>query len=153
MFRWVLRIVAAVIVSLAALTYVALEASGVVVVETDTRGRVGEANATSELRETRIWFVRDGGELLLEAGHPNSPWVRDLERVRTIRLVGGGIHGEYRFTIEHGAEAHRRIRELMRRKYGWRDRWVAFVADVSRSRLVRLERVASNEAFGECPTP
>jgi hypothetical protein len=116
----------------AGITYVALEASGVVVVEPVVDG---------EARCAHVWFVRENDELWLEAGHPDSPWVRDLVRASTLRLVGEGLDGEYRFSIDATADGHERIRAALRRKYGWRDRWIDGLVDLSRSHLVVLEPV------------
>ncbi|HET9062611.1 MAG TPA: hypothetical protein VFO62_04920 [Candidatus Binatia bacterium] len=129
--RIVLTLTAAAMI-FAGVTYVALEASGVVVVETDVGGKT---------RSAHVWFVRENGELWLEAGHPDSPWVRDLAGATTLRLLGEGLDGAYRFSIDATAEGHERIRTALRRKYGWRDRWIDALVDLSHSRLVVLAPV------------
>ena len=112
-------------------TYAALEGGGVVTALTVDP-------ASGEQRKTHIWFVSEGKEVLLEAGAPDSPWVRDLADGSTLTLVGEGIDGRYDFRIRPGG--HDRIRSLMRAKYGWRDEWVELLFDVSHSQLVEIER-------------
>ena len=115
-----------------AVTYVALESSGVVVVHT--------VDFTSgETRKTRVWFVEDDG-LHLEAGHPENPWVNDLAAMEVVALTGENLDGEYRFSIQ-GAESHTWIRSRMKRKYGWRDVWISVIFDTTQSYAVQLAPV------------
>jgi len=121
------------LVCMVATTYAALEIGGVLVVETQS-GEGGEA------RKTHVWFVEEAGVLFLEAGNPDNPWVRDLDGASTLKLSGGSLDGEYYFTIHEDPDNHRRIRSLMRSKYGWRDRWISLLFNVSESRLVQISR-------------
>ena len=99
----------------AGFTLLALESGGVVTVYT-------AVDDTNIVRRTRVWFVQDDAHgLYLEAGHPDNPWVRDLGSARQIQLSGQGLDGSYDFAIETGPADHRKIRRLMREKYGWRD--------------------------------
>ena len=116
-------------------TYLALELSQVAIVETRQPDKKGP-------RYTHVWYVQDGESLYLEAGHPDNAWVTDLEHAKTLRLAGEGIDGEYRFTQSQEASDHDRIRRLMRSQYGWRDWWIAFLFDISQSRLIELERLS-----------
>ena len=115
-------------VTLAAITYIALESGGVTSVWTNRHDGDGD-------RETHIWFVQIDNKLFLEAGHPENPWVRDLEPGSTLTLVGGNIDGTYAFQV---IDDHRRIRSLMREKYGWRDQWIGLLFDVSQSQMIEL---------------
>ena len=119
--------------SFAAFTYLALEANNVIVVETIDPD-------TLENRHTHIWYVIDAEHVLLEAGHPDNPWVKDLTKATTLRLLGEGLDGSYRFTL-HGASSHAGIRTRMREKYGWRDWWVDLLFDTSRSVMVEAVRI------------
>ena len=125
-------VLAAVVVGTAGITYLALELGEVAIVET-----VNPDGA--RLRQTRIWYVHQPDGLYLEAGHPDNPWVRDLEQMQTLTLSGEGISGEYVFEQHESAADHQRVREMMRRKYGWRDWWIGVVFDTSQSRLIELE--------------
>ena len=118
------------------ITFVALESDGVALVETKVEG-------SDEYRQTRIWFVQSDHELLLEAGNPNNPWVRDLSISNTLNLAldGEGNSLEYAFDLRTAPEEHERIRKLMREKYGWRDLWIGMLFDVSASQLVALKPV------------
>ena len=129
-----MRLLAAILVSLLvgilATTYAALELGDVVVVET-------LAVIEDEPRYTRVWYVQDGNKLLLEAGNPENAWVEDLASLNEIRLLGGGLDGRYEFT-HHGMGSHAAIRQLMRRKYGWRDWWVSLLFDTQESVMIEL---------------
>ena len=116
----------------AAITYLALELGEVVIVETVN-------SDGTRLRQTHIWYVHQPDGLYLEAGHPDNPWVRDLEQMQTLTLSGEGISGEYVFEQHESAADHQRVREMMRRKYGWRDSWIGVVFDTTQSQLIELE--------------
>lgn len=132
MIRALCIAVAVLAVGFAATTYVALELTEVATVETASSDRSGP-------RQTRVWYVQHGDALYLEAGHPDNPWVRDLEHMRRLTLSGEDIGGEYLFQQSSSAADHERIRKMMRGKYGWRDWWIGVVFDTSRSRLIKLE--------------
>ena len=121
------------VISAVALTYFALESSGVVEVTTWD-------NTTSAPRRTHVWFVVEGENIWLEAGHPDNPWVKDLPDTPAMAVRGGGISGEYQFTIVEGLTAHQEIRQKMRAKYGWRDVWISCLFDVEKSRMIQLKR-------------
>ena len=110
-------------------TYAALELGGVVTIET-----LDQLN--SKVRLTRIWFVKEDGQLILEAGSPHNPWVQDIETQSTIKLVGEDLDGEYLLTIDRSSAGHQKIRSLMEAKYGWRDAWIAMIFDTSDSMMV-----------------
>ena len=119
----------ALVLALGAGTYLALESGGVITVTTTNQ-------STQSARETHIWYVLREGEILLEAGNPNNPWVADLERSSEVQLSGDGLDGRYRLEIIQGEAGHAEIRGLMRDRYGWRDIWVAALFDTTQSRKV-----------------
>lgn len=130
-----LRLIALVVALLTLVTVVALESGNVIRVET--------VNAqTQQLRETRIWFVHSGERIVLEAGKPDHPWVQDITQRNQLRLVGQGLDGDYQSRLL-GPDSHDAIRRLMRAKYGWRDIWVGWIFDTSRSRMVVVEPIAT----------
>ena len=114
----------------AGITYVALELNGVVVVETNPVG-------SQQPRRTHIWYVRSGTKLLLEAGHPDNPWVADIQNQSTLILHNGTLSGEYAVTL-HDPKSHTLIRKLMREKYTWRDRWISLIFDPTQSFAIEL---------------
>lgn len=124
----------AVLAAVAGVTYVALELGQVTVVETYGSAEEGP-------RLTHVWFVRTEASLLLEAGHPDNPWVRDLAHATTLRLIGEDTDGEYTFVRHQQPSDHERIRGMMRTKYGWRDWWIALLFDTSQSFPLELEPV------------
>lgn len=118
------------VVALGAVTAVALEGGEVVVLET-----------TDELgspRRTRTWIADDGAAAWVEAATPERPFLRDLRRVPEAALERGGVRRACRAEIASNPEGHVRIRNLLRVRYGWADRWIGLVADNRRSLAVRL---------------
>lgn len=113
-------------------TYIALEASGVITVETRT--------PEGQTRSTHVWFVEVDGQYLLEAGSPTNPWVRDLQQVEVLSINGEGLDGNYAFE-QLGQDSHMMIRSKMREKYGWRDAWISLIFDTTQSYAVRIERL------------
>ena len=112
-------------------TYVALESGNVLTAQTIDQ-------KTGEARDTHIWFVEDERGLFLEAGSPQNPWVQDLVDGSTLGLKGKGVDGDYQFVIQPGR--HSEIRTMMRARYGWRDRWIGLLFDVSRSQLIEVKK-------------
>jgi hypothetical protein len=112
------------------LTWLALEASGVAIVTTRA--------ADGSLRETRVWYVEDAGQLWLEAGAPENGWFRDVQADPRLRLQAPGRSGRFAAEPDRSRPAQRRVRERLRAKYGWRDAWVGLLVDGSQSVAVRL---------------
>ena len=127
-----LSLLAVALIGLALITYIALEAGGVTTVTTVNR-------ADNSARQTHIWFVEWDGAIFLEAGHPQNPWVQDLQHASMLTLSGAGLDGKYEFT-EHGPESHPTIRRKMRDKYGWRDAWINWLFDTSQSYMIQLRK-------------
>ena len=124
---------AAVLAGLAALTGVALEGGGVAVLETRAPGGTP--------RITRVWVVEEDGSLLLEAANAERPWYRDVLLDPLVRLEREGRGEAFRAVPEPGKAGRRRVRELLRARYGWRDVWVGLLQDTSGSIAVHLEPV------------
>jgi len=114
-------------------TLVALESSGVVIVETKTK--------QNNYRQTHVWFVQTSEGLSLEAGNPSNPWVQDLDAAQVVQLSGETLDGRYRFTRDKSDTGRKTIRKLMREKYGWRDQWISLLFDGSQSAWLKLTRV------------
>jgi hypothetical protein len=125
---------AALLLALAGISYLALESGEVAVVE--TRG------ARGEIRSTHVWHVEHDGELWLEAGTPDNGWFVDLLSDPTLTLRASGRSGRYRAHPVENPVVHQRIRSLLREKYGWRDWWVGFlIVDSAGTIPVRLEAI------------
>lgn len=108
----------------------ALESGGVAVVET--------LAPDGSTRSTHVWFAEPDGELWIEAGTPENGWFADVGRNPALSFRADSRSGSYRAHVIEDPGAHDRIRSLLRRKYGWRDRWVGLLVDTSRSVAVRL---------------
>lgn len=129
--KWALGLLSGVVVTLAAITWVALElGGGVAVVETRA--------ADGSTRSTHVWFVEDGGQLWLEAGTPENAWYQDVLRDPAVSFHAAGRAGRYRAEPDPGRERQRWLRERITARYGWRARWVALYVDPEGSIPVRL---------------
>jgi hypothetical protein len=124
------------LVALGGVTWAALESSGVAILETrDTDG---------DTRHTRVWFAEHQRAIWLEAATPEREWLRDVQRSPRVVLRRGSNVEQFEAFPLPGESSHERIRELLRAKYGWRDRWVGLLQDTSRSVAVRLVPLASS---------
>jgi len=138
--KTVLITVAALIIGFGALTWAALEWSGVAIIE--TRAPDGS------VRHTHVWFVEHEGEIWLEAGSPDNPWYVDVMLNPSIMLDDGRSRRAYLARPVAAPNAHRQIRSLIQAKYGARDRWIGRLVDTSESKAVRLEPVAPTQSPG-----
>ncbi len=119
-------------------TWWALEASGVAVIETHT--------PDGTLRSTHVWFAEPDGELWLEAGTPDNAWFQDIQQNPTVSFSAPRRSGRYAAHPIAGPSSHKKIRSLLRQKYGLRDWWVGLLVDTSGSRAVRLSPLESESA-------
>ncbi|HIG41331.1 MAG: hypothetical protein ABGY96_12455 [bacterium] len=131
MTRVLTLIVLTVTIGIAGITYGALESAGVIEVET-------WSSIESNTRLTHTWFVQSSDSILLEAGHPENPWVKDLFTNETIKIRGYGLDGEFRFKVIDDQAAHHGIRNRMREKYGWRGIWISCIFNVEDSLMVEV---------------
>ena len=111
-------------------TLVALE--GQEVVELDTFNN-------SETRTTRTWIAEDDGSLWIESGNAERGFYRDISAGSFVEMQIDGATERYAATIVENPAGHRRIRKLLREKYGWADVWVGLLVDTSQSIAIRLE--------------
>ncbi len=128
------------LIAFIALTWLALEVGGVAILETE-----GPDGST---RSTHVWFATPDpadalgeGELWVEAGTPGNGWYTDVQEWSSLTLTttsGGEVSGRYRARSILGEGPHRKIRALLREKYGLRDWWIATLFDTSHSVAVRL---------------
>lgn len=113
----------------------ALEGREVVVLRTHAPDRA--------VRETRAWIADADGSEWVEAANPERPFLLDLRRDPSIEVVRGGRVEERVATPIDGEDGHRRIRALLRERYGAADAWIGLLADTSRSVAVRLDPPAA----------
>jgi hypothetical protein len=121
-----------------AVTWLALESSGVGVLRTQ--------KSDGSARETHVWYAADGGALWIEAATPEREFLDDLRRDPAVVLVRDGEPAPYRARIDPAG--HARIRTLLRAKYGMRDWWVGLLQDTSRSVAVELRPDADTASRG-----
>jgi hypothetical protein len=112
----------------AAITWLALEQSGVAVIETHA--------PDGTLRATHVWTVERDGALWLEAGSPTNAWFADLTRDPHLRLRMDGATRDA--VAEIVPEKSAEIRAALHAKYGWRDAWIQMLVNANRSTAVRL---------------
>jgi hypothetical protein len=128
--KTVLIVAAVLAAAFGAITWWALEAGGVAVIETRT--------PEGTTRSTHVWYTQPGEELWLEAGTPENPWFQDIRRHALLGFSADGRSARYVARPVEDPSGHERIRSLIREKYGIRDEWVGLVVDTSRSVAVRL---------------
>jgi hypothetical protein len=121
-----------------AITWLALESSGVGVLRTSTAG--GTA------RETHVWYTEHEGSVWVEAATPERPFLMDIRRTPEVLLSAGKDASRYRAEILDSPAAHDSIRALLRAKYGLRDWWVGFLQDTSRSVVVSLHPLGTGQS-------
>ena len=115
---------------LVGLTWWALESGSVANLETRT--------ADGSTRATHVWYVTPHGELWVEAGTPDNAWFRDIQASPVLTLAVDGWSARFRAEVVDEPATRRRVRGLLREKYGLRDWWVGHFVDSSRSVPVRL---------------
>jgi hypothetical protein len=128
--KYLLLVAVMAVAGFSGMTWWSLESGGVAVLRTDRPDGLR--------RETRVWFARYEGALWLESATPERAWYLDLRSNPDVSLTIDGEVSRYRAQAMTDPEARRRIRSLLRRKYGVRDWWVGLFQDTSRSVAVRL---------------
>jgi hypothetical protein len=115
-----------------AVTWAALESAEVVVLRT--------FDADGKAHESRVWIADDEeGRVWIEAAESQKPFYLRLIARPEVELLRAGETKVMRASAFPGEEGHRRIRDLLAAKYGWRDVWVGLLVDTSASVAVRLE--------------
>jgi hypothetical protein len=117
--------------ALGLVTLFAVEGQEVVVLRTKT--------PQGDVRRTRIWIAEEDGVVWIEAADPSRKFYGDLQADPDAEIERGGEIYLYRAIPQPGPEGHEKVRELLRRKYGWADRWVGAIVDTSSSIGIRLD--------------
>ena len=136
-----LRISILIAVSFVLFTWWALESDGVAVIETTM--------PNGQTRSTHIWFAETNGDIWIEAGTPENTWYVDIQQESTVLLATAERSGRYIAETIPGEAAHLRVRSLLRKKYGIRDRWIDFIFDTSKSIAMRLVPKSSRNASND----
>jgi hypothetical protein len=118
-----------------ALTLLALEGGEVVSLRSRDEG--------GAVRETRTWIADDAGDSWIEAASPRRPFFRDVLANPEVELWRGGRWQRCRVLVAGNPKGHERIRRLLAKTYGWKDRWIGLLADTSGSMALRLACEAS----------
>lgn len=88
---------------------------------------VHEPTPTGAVRKARLWIVDDGQYSWIHPGNANAQWwIRHMDAHPIVDIDRGGETRRYR--AQPDPEAHARIHQLLRQKYGVADRWVRFLA-------------------------
>ncbi len=75
-------------------------------------------------RVTRLWVVEYEDSQWLRAGSPGSTWLERLRKSPDIHVRRKNHNAYYHAVPE--PEVRDTINSLMRKKYGWRDKYVSF---------------------------
>ena len=129
----------ALVAVLLAITLVALEGGEVVVVRTLAAAGTGEGPVDGAWRQTRTWIADADGAAWVEAADESRLFLADLRRLPVARLRRGRRDLTCRAAIWPNPGGHRRIRELLRARYGWKDRWIGLIASTHGSVAIRLD--------------
>jgi hypothetical protein len=136
-----IRISILIAVSFVLFTWWALESDGVAVIETTM--------PNGQTRSTHVWFAESNGDIWIEAGTPENTWYVEIQEEPTVSFAAAERSGRYIAETIPGEAAHLRVRSLLRKKYGIRDRWIDFIFDTSKSIAVRLVPKSSRKAFDD----
>jgi hypothetical protein len=136
-----IRISILIAVSFVLFTWWALESDGVAVIETTM--------PNGQTRSTHVWFAESNGDIWIEAGTPENTWYVEIQAEPTVSFAAAERSGRYIAETIPGEAAHLRVRSLLRKKYGIRDRWIDFIFDTSKSIAVRLVPKSSRKAFDD----
>ena len=87
---------------------------------------VHEPTPTGGVHKARLWIVDDGRYSWIHPGNANAQWwIRHMDAHPIVEIERGGEIRRYRALPD--PEAHARVHQLLREKYGVADRWVRFL--------------------------
>lgn len=131
MLRWILLGAILLVAVVAAVSLLAAEGKEVVLLTTI-------ADDGSE-RTTRIWIADTPQGTLIEAAHPDRPFLAHLRARPQVEVVRGGRVSQCTAKELPNPQGHEAVRHALREKYGWADRWIGYLDDLSHSIAVKLE--------------
>jgi hypothetical protein len=115
---------------LAVVTLLALEGGEVVILRTKAKGGV--------VHETRTWIVDDADGAWIEAASPTRPFLWDVVANSQVEVWRDARWQRCHAMVAANPAGHERVRRLLARKYGWKDRWIGLLADTSESIGLRI---------------
>lgn len=87
---------------------------------------VYEPTPTGAVHKARLWIVDDGPYSWIHPGNANARWwIRHMDANPIVEIDRGGETRRYR--AQPDPEAHARVHQLLRERYGVADRWVRFL--------------------------
>lgn len=115
---------------------------------------VHEPTPTGGIRRARLWIVDDGQYSWIHPGSANAAWwIQNMAAHPIVEIERDGKTLQYR--AQPDPEAHAKVHQLMREKYGVADWWVRFLEGTDtqsglltsgkkcRTIPIRLERVTA----------
>jgi hypothetical protein len=88
---------------------------------------VYEPTPTGQVHKARLWIVDDGRYAWIHPGSANAQWwVRHMDANSIVEIDRGGERRRYRAIPD--PDAHTRVHQLLREKYGVADMWVRYLA-------------------------
>lgn len=128
------------LLALVGTTLLALEGGEVV--------RLHTVSPAGSPRVTRVWIADEDGAAWVEAADPERPFLADLRSGSALELERGAERRACRATVAAEPGGHERIRRLLRQRYGWKDVWIGWIADTSRSLAVELRCAGAGDPVG-----
>jgi hypothetical protein len=88
------------------------------------------------VHKARLWIVDEGRYSWIHPGSPNAKWwIQHMDANPIVEIDRGGETRQYRALAD--PDAHARVHQLLRQKYGLADWWVRFLAGAdTRSGLI-----------------
>lgn len=87
---------------------------------------VNEPTPTGGVHKARLWIVDDGRYSWIHPGSANAQWwVQHMDVNPIVEIDRGGEKRRYRARPD--PEAHAKVHQLLRQKYGVADMWVRFL--------------------------
>jgi hypothetical protein len=87
---------------------------------------VHEPTPSGVMHRSRLWIVDDGGHSWIHPGNANAQWwVQQMDANPIVEVERGGETRRYR--VRPDPDAHAKVHQLMRQKYGLADWWVRFL--------------------------
>ena len=88
---------------------------------------VYEPTPTGAVHKARLWIVDEGPYSWIHPGNANAQWwVRHMDAHPIVEIDRGGVIRRYR--AQPDPEAHAKVHQLLREKYGVADMWVRLLA-------------------------
>jgi hypothetical protein len=136
----VVAIILGSVLAFGAITWWALESSGVAVLRTQ--------RSDGSPREIRLWYVEHDGTIWVEAATAARGFLLDIRRTPEVILSRGSEASAYHAEVLDRPSGHARVRALLRGKYGCRDWWVGLLQDTSRFRRCAVTPLGQEPGWG-----